>query len=587
MPSQMSQLKNLLVLTAFVKSKDGGSSIRMLKELRHLQGELCLLQLQNIVCAKDALEANLRDKKLLVKLELEWDGHTNDTKCDREILDKFQPHTNLKNLAINYYGGSRFPDWLGDHLFTNMETLHLSNRRSCIFLPLLGQLPFLKELSLTNFETLVTVGSEFYGSMFSTIKAFGTLEILRFEDMLEWQEWFYNADEDESRPFSHLRELYIRNCPKLSRALPKHLPSLSKLCIMKCRQLMSTFPEVPVIQDLELGSFNKVPLQELPHRLLKLTIHRGSPNLKSLSDCMYSQLEELNISHCSTLHKVPERLKVLKIENCGRLSFPAKDCCYRFLERLSITCSYSSLKIFPLDLFPKLSTLYICLCSSLESLSVSDECQQDLISLCSLELCRCINFVSFPKSGLRAPNLTSLWIYGCEKLESLPEHMHTLLPSFQSLNLFNCPKLESIPDGGLPSNLNSLCISNCDKLIAKRLEWGLQRLSSLKDLTNMIKCEDIVSFPEVGLLPTTLTSLSISEFSSLEYLNTELQHITLLQELAIFGCLKLNGLPVSLSYLCIKRCPLLKQKFQQGSGEDWSKIYHTPSIQIDNDFIIS
>ncbi|XWS65773.1 hypothetical protein CRYUN_Cryun05aG0142400 [Craigia yunnanensis] len=28
------------------------------------------------VYARDALEANLRDKKLLVKLELEWDGHT-------------------------------------------------------------------------------------------------------------------------------------------------------------------------------------------------------------------------------------------------------------------------------------------------------------------------------------------------------------------------------------------------------------------------------------------------------------------------------------------------------------------------------
>ncbi|XWS74741.1 hypothetical protein CRYUN_Cryun01aG0023700 [Craigia yunnanensis] len=216
--------------------------------------------------------------------------------------------------------------------------------------------------------------------------------------MLEWQEWFSNADEDESRPFSHLRELYIRNCPKLSRALPKYLPCLSKLCIMTCGQLMDTFPGVPVIRELELGNCSKVPFTRTPAW-------------------------------------VPERLKVLKIENCGRLDFPAK---------------------------------------------ALDECQQDLISLCSLELCRCINFVSFPKGGLRAPNLTSLWIYGCEKFESLPEHMHTLLPSLQSLNLFNCPKLESFPDGGLPSNLNSLCISNCDKLIAKRLEWGSHRLYSLK-----------------------------------------------------------------------------------------------------------
>ena len=92
--------------------------------------------------------------------------------------------------------------------------------------------------------------------------------------MLEWQEWFSNADEDESRPFSHLWELYMHNCPKLSRALPKHLRCLSKLCIMKCKHLMATFPGVPVIRELELGNCNKVPLQELPSGLLKLRIQR-------------------------------------------------------------------------------------------------------------------------------------------------------------------------------------------------------------------------------------------------------------------------------------------------------------------------
>ncbi|XWS65770.1 hypothetical protein CRYUN_Cryun05aG0142100 [Craigia yunnanensis] len=157
-----------------------------------------------------------------------------------------------------------------------METLHLSNCRSRIILPPLGQLPSLKELSITNFETVVTVGSEFCGSKFSTRKTFGALEILRLDDMLEWQEWFYNADEDESRPFSHLRELYMHNSPKLSRALPKHLPCLSKLCIMKCKQLMATFPGVPFIRELDLGNSNKVPLQELPSGLLKLRIHRKS-----------------------------------------------------------------------------------------------------------------------------------------------------------------------------------------------------------------------------------------------------------------------------------------------------------------------
>ena len=52
--------------------------------------------------------------------------------------------------------------------------------------------------------------------------------------------------------------------------------------------------------------------------------------------------------------------------------------------------------------------------------------------------------------------------------------------SLEFLQIINCPQLESFPEGGLLSNLISLAIEDCKKLTSTRMEWGSQRLQSLK-----------------------------------------------------------------------------------------------------------
>ena len=141
---------------------------------------------------------------------------------------------------------------------------------------------------------------------------------------------------------------------------------------------------------------------------------------------------------------------------------------------------------------------------------------------------------------------------------------------------------------GFPSNIKELTIRECPKLIANRMKWDLQRLSSLQSLAligfEIEGGED--SFPEEGLLPSTLTSLTICGSKKLKNLNGKsFQNLTALQQLTISRCKELQclpeeRLPLSLTRLVIFGSPLLEQRCQRGIGEDWPKIQHIPNIEI-------
>jgi hypothetical protein len=204
-----------------------------------------------------------------------------------------------------------------------------------------------------------------------------------------------------------------------------------------------------------------------------------------------------------------------------------------------------------------------------------------------LGIWKCLNFVSFPNGGLCAPNLTEIEVSECKKLKSLPKGMHTLLPSLVTLRLELCPELESFTEGSLPSNLKTLKIEYCNKVISRRMEWGLQGLHSLKELNIWSNCKEVESFPEEALLPPTLTTFEILDFPNLKSLNGKgFQHLTSLQSLTIgickkLQCLPVEGFPTSISKLHIYYCPLLEEWCEQEKGKDWLKIAQIPNIRID------
>ncbi|CAL5384411.1 unnamed protein product [Camellia sinensis] len=590
MPMQMSRLKDLQTLTAFVVGKCSGSGINELKEFHHLRGSLSISCLQNITSCTDAMEAKLKEKKFIGTLVLSWDsGNPNDSESERDVLDKLQPHTKLKHLEVNRYRGTRFPEWLGDQSFCNMVSLSLQNCEDCFFLPSLGQLPSLKHLTISGMPSITKVGPEFYGDC-SLSKPFQSLETLSFSKMLDWEEW-YILDDGE---FSRLQELRVTNCPKLIGGLPKHIPSWVRVEIRDCPGLMASLPRTCAANQLVLQGCNSVELG------WQGRIER-CPDLLLFPDTrLPPMLTNLTIIDCRAICCLPERvmrlnscLKHLIVRACPKLVFPLSEemvNCYTSLESLSLaTCD--SLSSLPLGLFPKLQSLNIENCRNFVTLSTLNGLGfQNSASLEWLCLDGCSNMESFSQQVLIAPNLKTFYLLNCKKLKSLPDRMHSLT-SLQSLRIWNCPGLESFPEGGLPSSLHSLEIRNCAKLVAQRRGWGLQRHPSLAYfLISGEYVEDVLeSFPEEGLLPSTLIWLEIKDLPNLKSLNNRgLQLLGSLKNMMIAGCPQLQslpeeGLPTSLFLLEILECPLLKPRCLREEGQDWHKIARIPLLHTDSE----
>lgn len=502
MPLHIGKLTKLRKLTDFVLGNQSGSGIKELAELQHLRGKLGLWNLQNVLDARDALQANLKGKKLLEELQFRWDGDTDNSLHHRNVLEQLGPHSNVESLLIVGYGGTRFPDWIGDSSFSNLATLELNGCKHCCFLPPLGQLASLKILSIKAFDEVVTVGHEFYSNSTSMKKLFGSLEILRFERMPQWREWISYGDET----FPLLRKLSIKKCPNLTHNLPGHLPSLTILEIEGCQQLEVLLPRAPIMLSIKLVDDNRnFWFGKMSSGLQRLKVERFQ----------YQPFDSLLVQ----MSGLSTNLDEIEIRNC------------------------LALKCFPLELFTKLKTLCISGCPNFESLSSSGGPLGDLTCLNSLVISNCPSLVSFPIGGLAAPNLTQLELRDCLNLKHLPEFMNSLLPSLVGLRLYHCVELVSFPQGGLPSALQLLSIHHCTKLIDGRLRWNLPRLPSLsKFLIGTI--QEVESFPEYTLLPSTLTFLTISSYKNLKYLDSEgLQCLTSLRELTIQNCPNLMELP--------------------------------------------
>ncbi|XWS07990.1 hypothetical protein CRYUN_Cryun41cG0038500 [Craigia yunnanensis] len=556
MPKGMDKLKDLRMLTNFVLGKRTGSSINELGKLEHLCGRLAISGLQNVVCARNAKDANLKDKMKLKELELIWskDYDIDDDIKHDEVLEPLEHHTNLERLVISSYGGTTFPKWVGHSSFTNLVSLELRNCKYCLFLPPLGQLSSLKSLSISGFGGVVTVRDEFYGHFDASSKPFRSLTTLRFENMLEWEEWFCLSDE----AFVLLQELCIICCPKLTKSLPKHLPSLTKLVIQDCKNLGSLVPRALSICELELRNFDEMQLEPLPCGLRELLIDDSNITDSTLEKMMQhcTRLEKLTMLGCCNLISLPEgclptMLKKMSIHRCHLLDC-SKIFLYTSLESLEIKGGRcDQLQSFPLGSFPMLNDLCIQFWNDLKSINALRGPHKHLTCrLNSMGIFNCPNLICFQvEEGLSATNLTSLRLFECINLKSLPEQMHSLFPSLEDLEISYCPEVESFPKKGLPSKLKTIFISRSDKLISGMMmgrKWGLQTLASLTSFRISSAEVEIESFPDEHLLPSSLTYLQMSNLPNLKLLNYKgFQHLTSLRKLNIENCPKLQSMPAN------------------------------------------
>ncbi|CAN6703527.1 unnamed protein product [Malus baccata var. baccata] len=618
MPVQMGRLKSLRTLTAFVlgeSTRSGG--IGELGQLSNLRGKLSILNLQNVVNPIDALGANLKDKKDVNEVELTWGREeADDSIKERHVLESLQPSANLVKLTIKFYGGTSFPDWLGDSSFSNIQVMRLSDCTTCFSLPPVGRLPALRQLYIERMKTIVSIGVEFYGGNGASLsQPFQSLKNLEFKEMPEWEEWLSSPGRGQSPDFPRLEVLILKNCPKLKGNLPDHLPSLRQLWVSDCgvlheratrtrwipwslivntESLRQSLEELKIVRCPGLSSLLETEsLSSLSE--LKIQIFSGNDCLQPhFSSC----LQSLSLVNCASLlsfprNGLPASLTCLRIKNCRRLEFLSHEMMAKLtsLGYLDLCNSCDSLRSFPLGVFPKLSTLIIRGSKNLESLAIGEGADdENLTHLDELFISECPNLVSFPHGGLRTPKLAGFTVHDCENLKLLPDRMHTLT-ALRELAI-STPNVESFAEGGLPPNLQSFAIIGCEKLRPSVEYWGLQRLVSLRTF-HIWRSEDLLeTVLKEQLLPTTLHTLKIWGMESLKSLEGKgLQHLTCLQKLEIRGCVSLEflpkeGLPASLSFLTIERCSSLEKRCQKKTGQEWSKIAHIPCIKIDDQVII-
>ncbi|CAN6556224.1 unnamed protein product [Malus baccata var. baccata] len=379
-----------------------------------------------------------------------------------------------------------------------------------------------------------------------------------------------------------IKELKISGCEELTSSLEKedrcfpHLISLVRLVIEGNSAL---------VEDLgkELEGLLQVPILACKLEYLEINkCERLSKLPKGLHQLSF--LQELYISHCSSLVSFPDvglppSLKVLEIRECDRLMYIAKYQIPQNLKRIEIwRCgSLKSLVEEEKELVVSCSSsfsvslehLEIGYCASLTSLSLRGQLYRALKHL-EIEDCEGLELIASYRN--------------CGKLEVSPEDIRNLT----SLKELEIDFLEGLTS--FPPNLTSLAIyklKSCKRLW--ELEWGLDKLTSLKNLWIKSEDPDVLSFPPDGkeemLLPKSLTKLQIYDFPNLKKISKGIQFLTSLQTLSLKDCPMLasipdEGLSLSLGQLWIVRCPLLKERCQPGKGRYWPKISHIPCLSI-------
>uniref|UniRef100_A0A2N9HVW9 Disease resistance RPP13-like protein 1 n=1 Tax=Fagus sylvatica TaxID=28930 RepID=A0A2N9HVW9_FAGSY len=611
--------------------------------------------LENVVSFTDAMEANLKDKQELNQLVLQWSNvfedsidvvnekeeskmqqiltinkdisirgyrhkrfpsirealkayeqepaeltlgrrnSSDDARNETDVLEMLQPHKNMEQILIKDYGGTKFPSWIGSPLFSNLIRLRLSNCRNCSYLPPLGQLPSLKDLTIEGMEGIKRIAIEFCGDGCSSALPFPSLETLKFDNMLQWEEWSSSGIGGRG-DFNNLQNIEIRNCPKL-RKLPHDFPSLKRMSIKGCEEL-ETLRRVLTFDDcFEQG-------REFPC-LLELSIW-ACPNLRELPH-LFPSLGTLEIDRCQKLEELPRlsfnpALEELRITHLGELTTFSNEIAFQnlqCLQRLEISgCPFlkelpqrlyklSSLKELRLSKCPLLvsfpetglpSTLIgleIIDCEALQFLpgwKMHNNVKASLL-LEYLVIEGCSSLTSLPRGQLPS-TLKQLEIHNCMNLEFIPEQMIHNNSCLEFFKISCCKSVTSISEDtfGLSTvtpntvmNLKELIINNCTNL--KSLPGGLHNHVYL-DYLEIVECPLLQSFPEPGL-PTLLRSIRISNCRSLKSLPNWMYRLTSLKELHIDGCSSLlsfpeGGLPSNLLSLSILDCENLKPSYEWG-----------------------
>ncbi|KAM0952863.1 putative P-loop containing nucleoside triphosphate hydrolase, leucine-rich repeat domain superfamily [Dioscorea sansibarensis] len=389
LPSQLSNLINIRFFVVncqrglafsrpwelvFPVKKETGYRIAQLKGMKELRGALTIRKLENIRSKEDAREANLKEKCHLKELRLFWSGASSNSHVVEEVLDSLQPHPNLKNLYIVKYMGSRTPSWFTTYLMQNLKKILLYSCVNWQLLPTLGQLPFLKTLSLEDMNATIE-------SIEDLDVVFPSLEKLELEQASISFDGM-SVIRQGCRYFPRLRHLSITSCG-IVHGLPWTLLSaLEELKLYYSPGLDNQLPGcLQGLMSLTILIIREAKMESLPGGVMN--------NLKAL--------KILDVSLCNELTSISlqalSSLEYLKISGCSKFVYWQSE-----MQEDEV-------------LLPKLHHMHIEYCQSLEYLPTW---LSSITSLKILSIVTCPLFRSLPEGGLPS-SLNELCILGCDK----------------------------------------------------------------------------------------------------------------------------------------------------------------------------
>ncbi|KAF4357744.1 hypothetical protein G4B88_023202 [Cannabis sativa] len=456
----------------FVKSKDrSGRSVFLMHDL--------LVDLAKIVSGK--YSSLLEHNEDTVKFE----------KKTRHLGCLMEHSTNNKVSSYDFEG-KIFPNWVGNDSFSNIAEVTLDGCEHCSYLPPFGQLPLLKDLSISRCNSVVTVGAEFYGNC-SGRKPFSSLETLSMAELVI--EAFLSASFDfllEKITSPYVEDFFFKGKNESSSVVSERLfklkstfNCLAAVCIeVENKRIKNPAVEkwldnlLDAVDDAE-DFFGDIEYDAMKPKNVELKKEKRKAISKLLSCCS----KPSNSADCERNAKMEAILKRLEhlADQIGKLNLEKNVGEVKPSESSRAKTSLPDEPELYVDLARTISGKYSCLLEQTDNIdrlekktrhlgcvkelyadnkiasydfgatpiSVSDG--KSLEELTFLLIENCGSFVSFPNGGLIAPKLSDLQIFNCPKLKWLPEKM-TSLSSLKSLTIIGCPLIETSPENGMPAS---------------------------------------------------------------------------------------------------------------------------------------
>ncbi|GLU05051.1 hypothetical protein SLE2022_221750 [Rubroshorea leprosula] len=528
MPANLGRLTNLQTLPLFFVGTTEGHKIEELGSLRELKGRLEIHKLELVMGKSEAEAAKLKEKAVDV-LKLCWRKEGN---CDEDVLEGLQPHSNIRILSIEGYGGRKLASWM--LLLNSLVDLTITCCKMLHRIPNVNGFLSLQRLHVSFCDELTSLG-------------------------------------DGDGAFTSLKQLYLQRCPKL-----KFIPSLEGLVSLKtvyvkdCDELehlpsgLSSCTALEVLEISNCSNLVSIPRELKPLRSLVKLVFCDCPKLKFIPSLEgFVSLKTINVKDCDELECLPSgissctALEVLEISNCSNLvSIPGESEQLRSLVKL-IFCDCPKLKFIPsLEGLISLKTLNVKDCDELERLP------SGLSSCTALEvlyITRCCNLVSIPGELKQLQSLVKLVFCDCPKLKFIPSLEG--LVSLKIINVKDCDELERIPRGlSSCTALEKLWITRCSNLV-----FIPEKLKQSQSLVELVfgNCPKLKFIPSLeGLV--FLKKVFIIHCDELERLLGGLSYCTALEKLWITRCSNLVSIAEelkqlkSLVELVFRNCPKLK-----------------------------